>query len=207
MNGGPVALKFVSDGPRDAATLPPLVAGLLGVGIRSTGFRQWTKLVLPRGSGYLRKLKFAMREAIDEGAEGLVATVDRDRSPSKSRLSELEDARRQERSDPKSPVAALPVALGEADPHAEAWLLDDAHAVRTALRLAAKTEIPTVRQAHPKNTVDDLCAKSRPDEAIMELLAEIAGAVNVQRCAHTKETGFHRFAQEVDREIAPLRRH
>jgi len=197
---------FVGDGRRDEATLGPLVAGILGREVRSRSFRPWTEVVLPKGSGYARKLKFAMREAIDDGAEGLVATIDRDRSPSKSRLSDLDEARKQERAEPKSATARLPVALGEADPHAEAWLLDDAHAVRTALGLDGKTEIPNVRKVeYPKATLDDLCKRARPGEPIVALLGEIAAAVSIDRSRHAKETGLHRFVEEVQGELAPLR--
>ncbi|MCH7885708.1 MAG: hypothetical protein IIC01_10715, partial [Planctomycetes bacterium] len=117
-------LLFVGDGDRDAATVPHLVEGILGLEITDE-FRSWKKLRLqpkstPRGlRGYTPKLMYAVRAARSRGLDGVVATVDRDAEEPRSRLAKLQEGRDLDRrEDP-----ALPTALGEANPHGEAWLL------------------------------------------------------------------------------------
>jgi hypothetical protein len=132
-------LLFVGDGERDAVTNPHLVATIIGTAVLPDTI-PWPRLN-QAGSGYSRKLLFAIRKARDERLEGVVATVDRDRSRGKDRLRELEAARTRDR----ETYAPLPTALGAAEPHAEAWLLDDPVAVQTVLGLAIDIRIPTVR--------------------------------------------------------------
>ncbi|MCW8141553.1 MAG: hypothetical protein KIT58_21835, partial [Planctomycetota bacterium] len=198
----PVPIMVVSDGPRDAAMLPPLVSTILGAEVQAVASRAWSSVVLRRGGGYDRKLRFVLREALDQGARGVVATVDRDRAPRRSRLADLVAGRDAERQDPRSPVAQLPTALGEADPHAEAWLLDDPKAVRAALGLDGRAEVPNVRRSSPKDALDALFAGS--DERPLDLLAAVAREVDPGRCAHARETGLEAFCAEVRRELGPL---
>ena len=53
---------------------------------------------------------------------------------------ELREARERDRME-RPP---FPTAFGEADPHGEAWLLDDPTAIRDALELDPEVEIPTL---------------------------------------------------------------
>jgi hypothetical protein len=195
-----IRLLFVGDGERDAATNPPIVKTIVRSEIRDS-HQAWKDIRLGRG-GYGRKLRFATRAARDAGVDGLVATVDQDRSARGERLRELAAARREDR----ETAAPLPTALGCAIPHAEAWLLDDVVAVRTVLRLDHATVVPNLRDMkYPKDELTALHAGSpRAEEPILILLAEIAQAVLATRCQHANETGFAAFVEEIRDEIAPL---
>jgi hypothetical protein len=197
-----IRLLFVGDGDRDAATNPHIVRTIIGVEIDAS-HRAWKELRLG-GGGNDRKLKFAIRQARDAGIDGVVATVDQDNSPSGDRLRVLAAARREDR----EKAAPLPTALGCANPHAEAWLLDDEVAIRSVLHLTQATVIPTVRKAsYPKDTIGELHAgSSRADEPIRTILAELAQALVASRCQHTRETGFDAFTKDVRDEIGPLAR-
>src|SRR3989442_15640337 len=100
------SLLFVADGPRDAAMLPQLVEKILGVEIQAGFAWTWAGIRL-RGGGYDRKLGFAMRDAVDRGLSGVVATVDRDLAPTGNRWRALEEGRAKERSDARSPAVVL----------------------------------------------------------------------------------------------------
>jgi hypothetical protein len=195
-----IRLLFVGDGERDAAINPYLVTVITGALVDPTT-TPWARLNVP-GKGYDRKLLFAIAQARQDGLEGVVATVDRDKSRGRDRLRDLQAGRAKDRE--KHPP--LPTALGLADPHAEAWLLDDPVAVRSALRV--EVEIPTVRRVDsPKDEIGRLHqASPRCDEPIRIMLIEIAQALSVARCQHGRETGFSQFAQDVHDEIGPLAR-
>ena len=84
-------LHFVGDGPRDAATMPHLVSRILGAEIKSTA-ANWARLH-SAGTGYRRKLLYAVTQAQTQKAKGIVAVVDRDNAVTGSRLGQLQDAR------------------------------------------------------------------------------------------------------------------
>ncbi len=195
-----IRLLFVGDGERDAATNPPLVATILAAPVEPTAV-PWPRLN-QAGQGYDRKLLFAMAQARADQLEGVVATVDRDTSRHRDRLRELEAAREKDRQS----HPPLPTAVGSADPHAEAWLLDDPVAVRTALRLDRAAAIPTVRQVNsPKAELGRLQrASARCDDAVRDVLVDIARELSIERCEHARETGFAAFARDVRREIGPV---
>ena len=69
----------------------------------------------------------AYQAALHLRAAALVATVDSDNT--EGRLAELRAAR-----DEEQRKAHLPVAVGEAHPHGEAWLLDERATLESALR-------------------------------------------------------------------------
>lgn len=200
-----IVIHLVGDGPRDEATVPPLLASILGCPVQLAGdrgfehHRYWKN---NRVGGYARNLLFVIRVAIDAGASGLVAVVDRDKEPSGDRMKKLAKGREQHRS--KS--APFPTALGEADPHFEAWLLDDPAGVRRGLGLPRESEIISItKSAYPKDDLDRLIAKaSSPDLNITSCLARIASCVDVTRCNHAKTTGLHAFVEEVRAELGPL---
>jgi hypothetical protein len=162
----------------------------------------WPRLHGP-GRGFDRKLLFAIRKARQDGLQGVVATIDKDKSPGRDRLRDLEAGRTKDREQ----AAPLPTALGCADPHSEAWLLDDPVAVRETLRLAPDA-IPSARKTgRPKDSLTELHTESpRAAEPIRTILVEIAQALVPRRCQHAKETGFARFEKEVEDEITPLAR-
>jgi hypothetical protein len=196
-----IHLFFVGDGPRDEAAVPRLVERILNVPVRDE-FSAWARLHRSgAGKGYGRKLRYATRQAKDRGADGLVATVDADKATKRTRLGELSDARDEDRA--SSPP--FPTAIGEAVPHLEAWLLDDAEAVRHALQLAHDASIPTVRKTKdPKAKLDDLFALSYRKDEVLVLLTDIARELVPSRCRHASSTGFKGFADEVQSELGQL---
>ena len=195
-----MALLFVGDGPRDEAAVPRLVEGILEIEVRET-FRPWARLH-GGGSGYGRKLAFALGQARDLNAQGLVATIDRDHDHSGGRLGAV----RKRRDDVRTVSPPFPTALGEASPHLEAWLLDDEVAVRTALRLDPDRVVPNVRnEKHPKSALEALHAASRrAGDRPLEVWADLARAVRPERCAHAQSTGFEEFVAEISLELGPL---
>jgi len=162
--------------------------------------RKWKDIRV--GKGFGRKLLFAVRRAKDRDLAGIVATVDTDRDRDQRRLRELREARTLDRS--KSP--AFPTALGQANPHGEAWLLDDPVAVRQALNLADTAVIVNVRRTkNPKAELESLKkASNRTEHEILDILADIARKVQHARCVHAKETGFHALVEEVLGELRPI---
>jgi hypothetical protein len=165
-----IRLLFVGDGDRDAATNPHLVERLISKPVTPAAI-PWPRLNRA-GRGYDRKLLFALRHARDAGLAGVVATIDQDKSPGRERLRSMEAARARDR----ETAAPLPTALGCADPHAEAWLLDDPVAVRAALRLDTRALIPNVRKTKsPKGEIALLHARStRSHEPVCDILVDIA---------------------------------
>lgn len=192
-------LHFVVDGDRDGVTIPRLVEHILGREFQETT-RSWARL---HGvSGYRRKLQYALRQALDSEADGIAAIVDEDRT-GKERLKKLQKARNDERAD-KPP---FPTALGVAIPFGEAWLLDDAEAVKAALQLPADASVPSTQQnKNPKAVLEQLLLESpRSGERPREVWADIAREVELDRCRHPQKTGFRAFAMEVEDELASIK--
>ena len=195
-------LLFVADGPLDGVTVPRLVERILQVAVEAETVG-WARLhQRGSGSGYGRKLRFAIRQARDGHQEGVVATVDVDRERRGRRLQELRTARAEDRA--TSPHLA--VALGEAYPELEAWLLDDPAAVRQAMGLEKNQPVPTVRKAKdPKDTLEHLLSQSpRSSERPLHVWPNIAQLLEPPRCRHAKETGFADFQDDVRSELGPL---
>jgi hypothetical protein len=127
--------------------------------------------------------------------------VDTDKDPRRRKLGELKKARKEDRA--SSPP--FPLALGEANPHGEAWLLDDRSAVAEVLAMKAD-DVPNVRKVKsPKEILHALWKQSeRSEDSIMDLLAEIAARVDPDRCVHANETGFRGLMREVHKELRGL---
>lgn len=143
-----IPLLFIGDGPRDGAMMPAIVKTILGNDIRPE-IRTWARLNRA-GSGYDRKLLFAIAEARTENLTGLVATVDADKS-GPERIAQMRAARERDR----SKNLPLPVALGCAEPDGEAWLLDDPAAVRQTLGLPENHSLLNVRKTNdPKAALE-----------------------------------------------------
>jgi hypothetical protein len=174
-------------------------------------FRAWKSLRFHGGGGtrklggFGRKLLFVLGQARDARADGLVATVDEDKG-GRDCLGQLRRARTTDR----LRTSEFPAALGQARPHAEAWLLDDPLAVREALGLPAEAGVPSVRDSrYPKHALHELWEHSPrkqadPGDREMEILPEIARRVAPSRCAHRRQTGFQAFVRDVRRELAGL---
>jgi hypothetical protein len=197
-----IRIHFVGDGPRDAATIPELVRTILGAEIQRTGHAvtNWFHL---RDKGYQKKVLFALLQARDLNASALVAVVDRDKAPKGERLQKLREGRDEHR----SKLTPIPAALGEANPHGEAWPLDDETAVREALELDTKTQVPSVGKVrNPKSAVEALIAASgHRNDPKNDVLAAIAKLVQPVRCAHMDQTGFEDFMKEVHDELGALK--
>lgn len=194
-------LLFVGEGERDRAAVPRLVECLLGTAVEP-GFERWARLHhqgARRGLG--RKLQFAVRQALDRGADGLVATVDSDRATHSDKIHDLERARVKDR----ERGVHVPTVVGEAIPHLEAWLLDDPGAVRSVLKLEANREIPSpTKVKSPKEALEQLCNESGCTGSIADMLGSIARHIARQRCIHADRTGFGRLCNEVEGELRPL---
>jgi hypothetical protein len=197
-----IRIHFVGDGPRDGATVPHLVQKILGLDV-DPSTNHWARLNAG-GQGYSRKVLFAILQAIDAGAAGLVAVVDRDKDDAWSRLRKLQEGRELHRQ--KRPP--FPTALGEAVPHGEAWLMGDPIAIKEALDLKDDVAIPSLRRIKdPKGDLNRLIEISKHGRETdrMIVLGHIARLVDPERCMHIEETGFARFAVDVLSEFAQFR--
>jgi len=166
--------------------------------------REWRLLRLndKKIKGFLGKVLFALQQAQDLKASALVAVVDRDKDQKGHRLQNLRAGRDEHR----SKYTPIPTALGEANPHGEAWLLDDEAAVREALRLDSRTLVPSLNKTgSPKDELESLInASERRQEGSIDLLADIAKLVQLGRCNCKSRTGFEDFMKEVHAELGPL---
>ncbi|MGE0434079.1 MAG: hypothetical protein AB7K09_04705 [Planctomycetota bacterium] len=191
----PLRLEFVGDGVRDAATVPCLVEGILSCTVEVLRTDHWARLHRSAGSRYGRKLDYAVRRCAD-AADGVVATVDCDAEDRGVRLAELDAGREHARE-----TRPIPIAIGEARPNADAWLLDDAEAVKTALGLSAQHKVPAVGR-NCKETIDQL--RDEAGQTDTASLTAIARLVEERRSRDPKSTGFAAFADDVRRVLGPL---
>ena len=191
---------IVADGPRDEASLPPLIDTILGRPIE-VAFQSWGRLHLMGSKrGYGPKLLFSVGQARSRGVAGLVAVVDRDKDSAGLRGHDLRTARDAERQAGRS----FPIALGVANPHVDVWLLDDPVAVRQGLDLPSDAEVINIRRTKaPKDELDKLIKPNEFPE-IADALNAIAAQVDPKRCAHANKTGFASFADDCRRELADL---
>ncbi len=194
-------LLIVGEGERDRAAIPRLVERIVAEALDEE-FEAWPRLH-DRGSGrgFGRKLKFAVRQAIDRALQGVVATVDADQRQRSDKLIELKRAR----NDDREKGVAVPTALGEAIPHLEAWLLDDPVAVRTVLVFDAATEIavPT-KVKSPKDALNEHCLATNCGKSLIDVLAEIASTLDLAHCNQADKTGLTDFCDDVKSEFGPL---
>jgi hypothetical protein len=185
-------ISYVSDGERDHQMLPPLVRQVIGEH-EVASFRAWHDIQLQgsfgrgRNIGYGRKLAFVIRLAESE-QQGVVATVDRDSSDG-GRLRELRDARS---------TATVPVAVGEAIPHGEAWLIDDLVPLRACLGLDPQAPRPDMKD--PKGSLHQLIRETGRSD-LLEVIGEIAAMVVVERCQRARDTGLAAFVSDLKAQI------
>lgn len=197
-----IRLRFLGDGPLDEATVPHLVRNVVNAHLGREvhfvpRFAPWARLHI---HGYEKKVAFAIRQAEDAGESGLIATVDRDRSPRRSRLKALREGRGAAR----ARRHLLPVALGEANPHAEAWLLADQTAVQQALGLAPGTPIGASGRS-PKDELQALLqSSSRCQEPRAVVWADVAVRARPDVIEAVRDIGFSSFADELRRELASV---
>jgi len=197
-----MSVLAVGDGPRDQSALPNLVCGILGANVE-TRYDDWHQVRHLRGKGsvYARKTKYLTRRARADGFAALAIVVDTDKSSPREKLRALRAGRDEDRQN----NPPFPTALGEANPHFDVWLLDDAVAVCKALGLAGDFEVPNaIKVDYPKDDLSGLVEQSPIGfSQVSDALGEIARHVSSDRCVHRKETGFATFAKDVCDEIKP----
>jgi hypothetical protein len=193
-----VLLYFAGDGARDSASVPPLVERVLGTAF-TVHATTWKEIRLRQGT-FEQKVQFALRQAFDMGAAGAVITGDRDRGGKRELLKLFIKQRTKE-----NHRSGLRAALGVADPHGEAWLLDDPAAVREALHLEEGTEVPRVQDGYPKELLQGLIdGSARAGDEVLVVLSDIAREVQLDRCRSATNTGFRAFVQDIQNELGQL---
>lgn len=200
-----VTLLIVGDGPRDQATIPPVVVRIIDAEVQAE-FKAWKGIELAKKGyvgtrGYARKLDYAIRLARADKLQGVVAVVDRDNDSRGNRIKALKTGR-----DEAKEAVYVPTAVGEAIPHGEAWLLSDADAVKQGLNLSAQAQVLSPKKTNnPKEALSELHQNSpRSGDPSIEVLTDIARHMDPSRCRERKATGFKAFCGEVEAEIGPL---
>lgn len=192
-------LHFVGDGELDRVVVPHLVERIIGRR-HEVRFVAWKEIRGNKPShGYGRKLRYAILDAKEQGEQGVVATLDRDRAEPRAKLHELQSARNGLREQGHH----IPVALGEANPHLEAWLIDEPTAVRAALQLEKSATVPNWRKSkYPKDELGLLLSQStRSHERPSEVWPDIARAVVTDQMLHPQETGWQDFEADIRAEF------
>ena len=186
---------LIVDGGRDVWMLPAIVANHLKVLVDYNTLTWRSSRLRTNKKGFGRKLKLAVRIAEDEEKDGLIAFVDHDRSPTPRRV-ELDSARQEERD---SGHGQWPIALGEAIPHGEAWLLDAHDAVQTVLSLGADAKIPNAKK-DAKQRLDSLIDAHWGGKR-QEAFEQMAQLVNVATTRNARATGLKSFIDDLFREF------
>lgn len=183
------SILYVSDGERDRRMLPPIVRKVIGEH-DLVDFRAWHDIQLQgsfgraKTTGYGRKLSFMIAAAARDD-HSLIATVDRDRAGSE-RLRELKQAR--------GDIPPVAVAVGEAIPHGEAWLVDDLVPLRTHLGLDPHAPRPDLKD--PKASLHALIREADRSD-VLEIIESIAEDLAIERCQMARETGLAAFVDDL----------
>ena len=189
-------LRIIGDGDRDESVLPALIRGIVSHPV-SHEFKVWARLH-GAGKGYAAKLDFSTRVARDLDFDGVAAVVDGDRQ-GKPRLAEL----RRGRSEARAAMPSFPTAIGCAEPHLEAWLLDDPVAVKEGLNLPSSTMLQSPSKCeNPKLELERRHHESANRHlTIRAAMERIAAGVVETRCGQRDSTGFAAFAKELRSEF------
>lgn len=190
----------IGDGDRESVSLPELVRKLLSIEV-DTEFQAWHRLHDTGGRGYRRKLKYAVIvSARSSRSDAVVAVVDRDTDQNDGKLRELRETRNEIK---LSEEGHVQVAIGEAIPHFEVWLLDDPVAVRLSLALERSHSITDSRNcSSPKSELDKLISQSEIScHPVSETLGQIARQLDIGRCIHADTNGLRDFAEDCKREL------
>ena len=205
MSDRPLKLVIVGDGPRDGFTLPPLIGTILGRPVEPL-FRDWHYVGFGDGvrlqglKSARRKLGFLLAAVVTDGHDGLVVVTDRDTDGRRDKLRELQGWRDRVRTDPD--FFSVPIGLGEANRHVEAWLLDDWQAMQQVCGLPADAAIPGADCREPKAELDALIYGA--GFTLESGLAAVAIAVAPDRCRRPQTTGLKQFADDLRSEFARL---
>ena len=192
-------ILVIGDGPRDSIALPKLVQHLMRKQTKWQ-YEDWhtRSHLFGRGKGtvYTKKVKYFTRLAKDRDCVALVVS-DTDRAPYGEKLRQLRTGRDEDR----QIHPPFPTAIGEANPHFDVWLLDDAHAVKTVVGCSSSA-VPNIRNCtSPKDILTNLVVESDIESELSVVLGLIVDEFDVSRCNHDNETGLEEFAEEVRIEL------
>jgi hypothetical protein len=203
-----IPVLLAGDGERDRIMIPPLLESLFGVRVDLVEFRAWSKIELSRkqrtNKGYEAKLISLVQSALIRNPKPLVvATVDTDSDKLGEKRRRLEATLASEEIVRQQQVIVI---VGEANPHAEAWLLADPQAIREALDLDQDCSIPTIRASkYPKDDLDALCDQSRYHKEPLDYwLTRVARCVRGNRCTAKNQTGFDAFETHVQAALSRI---
>jgi hypothetical protein len=158
-----------------------------------------------QGKGLWQKVRFAKRQAFNNGSAGLVYVLDTEGN----HPGQLEQLRRGRDAE----LLEYPAAIGVAHPCLEAWLLADASAIMRAMELAQEPKIPAQpellpapckdRAQNPKSILGRCAGMSRPlsSDETTRIVREIRDLDAIRiRCP----LSFVPFASEVIGLIRPI---
>ena len=191
-------ILFVGEGANDRDVVPIIVRKITGREFVSE-FQTWREIREHRNRGFARKLGLAVFRARANGSFGVVATLDSDKHRT-NRLDALKTGREKCRSDLSTD--SFPIAIGEAVPELEAWLIDDSNAVKQALGLNPEATIPSPTSCKDvKKALEDLISNSPLGLGHADCLKNIAETLEFGSCRYPKKTGLEFFVQDVRTEF------
>ncbi|MBI3819173.1 MAG: hypothetical protein HY286_10815 [Planctomycetes bacterium] len=204
-----VEIHLLVDGERDAKALPHIIHNILESkpecrSITSFSPRHWKDLRFhnrdkkARLQGYAKKLQYIIDENHNGIGRAIVAVVDRDRDADGARVREL----RSTRTDARLQAIRVPLAIGEAIPHGEAWLLPDRHVVAGVFEVDP-AEV-NIKAKSPKDELQRLGEKKITKEKFSDRLETLAKKVRVHVIADRSDNGFAEFAEDIKKELGSL---
>ncbi len=202
-----IRVKLVAEGGLENQSFPALVERLLERSIESDftfwkGLRTHVHKLNPGLDIYGKRLLGVILHAVASGLDGVAVTRDYDTGGG-DRLKNLRDARRRARDWARD----LPVAIGIPRPNFDAWLLDDAVAVRAGLGFPTAHPVPDSKAvSDPKAAIKQLYHASPVGETMDESTARgrIASEIDLARCNHRKDNGLLEFAEELRAEFGSI---
>lgn len=192
-------ILFVGEGANDRDVVPIIVRRITGREFVPE-FQSWREIRGHRNKGFVRKLGLAVFRARAKGSLGLITTLDSDKHQT-NRLDALKTGREMCRRDYSTDP--FPVAIGEAVPELEAWLIDDSNAVKQALELDPEARIPSpISCKDVKKALEELISNSPLGLGHADCLKSIAETLEFGRCRNPKKTGLEFFVQDVKTEFS-----
>ncbi len=203
-------ILFAGDGTLERVALPVFVRRILEKAARHSisvfpEFHAWSSLHLHfpgevgRNAGLPKKVEFLARNAADFGAVAVVVVVDGDDWPAERR-----SALRRGRDLAHERGAHVPIALGVAVPHGEAWLVGDRSAVLDALGDSAEEPAPWP-DGDPKQQIEALLARGAADgPSRLEMHGRVAETADLRRIETASSNGFAEFRSDVRQNLGVL---
>ena len=181
---------FLGEGPNDKLIVP-IILEVHNIEIVQSDFKTW-KSIHGRGlRGFKKKAMFAIKLARLDGKKGLVATLDADNQP--NRIKDLDAARKEDRENLSThPIL---VVIGQANPEIEAWLLDDAEAVKKGLGISSEAKIPSPYRVSDVKVALDALFEESSIEGRANCLASVARQVQCERSRSPDKSGLRSFIE------------